>query len=485
MAEDLSFLGYNAAPNALESSNSNTPGVIDPTNPDPEGPYYRVAANLDSIGSWTFTDSNAYSGDNGRAVMLDNDSGLVLRGRQFQQRDRDGSPGRGRRGGSGVLHRRSLPQSAQTPGAPTPLGSFSITSVPPNTKPDKAGKDTNFRGLTVYNDVVYYTKGSRLATGSTPSTSSNTSGVHAPTVRRCRIRPSPCPPGVLTRRAAECASSGVQHDAGQEDHQRLPVRAVVRQPDHAVRGRRRRWQHLPSDTNPYDDAAAQTMAGLQKWTFNGAAWQLAYTLQAGLNLGQPYTVARLPDGDQRRRHRRPVGAATDGLRNITGQVNRDGTATIWAVDLDGQRLRRPGRRSPTRWSRSPTDAERASLPSNESFSTIVGADQAGSLPRGAVCRPTTVRTTVASSLRSDRGAPNARSAPPSGAGGVAHARAGAAVRRAGGSSSSGRRTTISPGALSSSQATSSGSKPWPAVAAAAITIRSKRSCAIVWRSAWR
>jgi hypothetical protein len=27
----------------------------------------------------------------------------------------------------------------------------------------------------------------------------------------------------------------------------------------------------------------------------------------------------------------PWSPATDGLRNITGQVNRDGTATIWAI----------------------------------------------------------------------------------------------------------------------------------------------------------
>ena len=59
-------------------------------------------------------------------------------------------------------------------------------------------------------------------------------------------------------------------------------------------------------------------------------WQLAYTLQSGLNLGQPYTVPGYPTGDN------PVtglpwSPATDGLRNITGRVNRDGTATIYAI----------------------------------------------------------------------------------------------------------------------------------------------------------
>ena len=51
------------------------------------------------------------------------------------------------------------------------------------------------------------------------------------------------------------------------------------------------------------------------------------------------------------------------------------------------------------------------------------------------------------------------------------------------SSIEGRSTTISPGELASSQATSSGAKPGLPWAEAAITIRSNRSLAIIWRSA--
>ena len=60
-------------------------------------------------------------------------------------------------------------------------------------------------------------------------------------------------------------------------------------------------------TGSYTAAAAQTTAGLQKWVFNGTQWNLAYTLSTGLNLGQPYSVRRLPDRRQRR-HRAAVGA---------------------------------------------------------------------------------------------------------------------------------------------------------------------------------
>ena len=61
-----------------------------------------------------------------------------------------------------------------------------------------------------------------------------------------------------------------------------------------------------------------------------ATWTLAYTLQGGLNLGQPYDVAGYPIGDNAVT-KLPWAPATDGLRNITGRVNRDGSVTVWAV----------------------------------------------------------------------------------------------------------------------------------------------------------
>ena len=59
-------------------------------------------------------------------------------------------------------------------------------------------------------------------------------------------------------------------------------------------------------------------------------WKLAYTLQSGLNLGQPYTVPGYPTGINAATGL-PWAPATDGLRNLTGRVNPDGTVTIWAI----------------------------------------------------------------------------------------------------------------------------------------------------------
>ena len=54
----------------------------------------------------------------------------------------------------------------------------------------------------------------------------------------------------------------------------------------------------------------------------GGVWTLDYTLQNGLNLGVPYVVPGLPTS---------LDPATDGLRNITGMVNGDGSVTLFGI----------------------------------------------------------------------------------------------------------------------------------------------------------
>jgi hypothetical protein len=89
---------------------------------------------------------------------------------------------------------------------------------------------------------------------------------------------------------------------------------------------------VPANGGTYTKAAAQKTAGLQKWVFDSSTgqWKLAYTLQNGVGLGQPYTIAEYPTSTNPATGL-PWAPATDGLRNITGKVNGDGTATIWAV----------------------------------------------------------------------------------------------------------------------------------------------------------
>ena len=101
---------------------------------------------------------------------------------------------------------------------------------------------------------------------------------------------------------------------------------------HAVRGGRgQRRQHLLHGTGTYTAAAgADHGRAAEVGASTNGTWTLAYTLADGLNLGAPYTVPGYPTGDNPATGL-PWAPATDGLRNITGQVNRNGTVTIWGV----------------------------------------------------------------------------------------------------------------------------------------------------------
>ena len=155
----VSFMGYVSRPSEIDVSNSNTPGAVDPTNPVP-GIDFRAAARLDQSGRLSFTETNAYSGNNGRAAILNDAPGANV----FYTAGNAGNganpqPAGVVEGAGAQIFSASLqPESAQNPGAPTPVGSFSVTQL--GDKADKIGKDDNFRGMTVSNNVLYYTKGS-------------------------------------------------------------------------------------------------------------------------------------------------------------------------------------------------------------------------------------------------------------------------------------------------------------------------------------
>ncbi len=146
----------------------------------------------------------------------------------------------------------------------------------------------------------------------------------------------------------------------------------------------------------YTIAAGQTDAGLQKWSFNGTQWVLDYVLQSGLNLGQPYGVSGYPSGP----NTYTVGTktttvgqqwapATDGLRNLTGQVNSNGTVSIWAatstVSGSGDQGADPNALVSVTDTLSDTTASQAS---GESFSTVM-APAYGQVIRGVAFAPTT------------------------------------------------------------------------------------------------
>ena len=334
----VTFMDYAAAPDTVDASNANTPGVIDPTNPVP-GAYYRAVAQLSANGKFTFTETNAYSGNNGRAAVE-----ASVDGKDYYYTA--GNAGNGANpqptgvvlgAGTQIITPSDRPEADQTVGQPTPVGSFNVTQL--GDKADKVGKDDNFRGLTLYDNVLYYTKGS--------------GGNGVDTVYFLDTTGTACPNGVgLPVAGAKLPTTGIESTlsaTGLASNmcilKGLPT-ALAKNATDASDYPFGLWFANPTtlyvaDEGAGDDTyangsytadAASTTAGLQKWVYSATAgeWQLAYTLQNGLNLGTPYTVGGYPTGINSATGL-PWAPATDGLRNLTGKVSPNGTVSIWAV----------------------------------------------------------------------------------------------------------------------------------------------------------
>ena len=334
----LTFMGYVAPANTIDASNSNTPGAVDPTNPVGIN-FFRAVATVDRSGNFTFTETNAYSGNNGRSAILNNTNGANF----FYTA---GNAGNGSNpqpdgvilgAGAQFIDPSNAPESFQTPAAPTPLGSFSVTLL--GDKADKVGKDDNFRGMTIFNNVVYFTKGS------------GSNGVN--TVYFVDTTGTACPKGVgipavgATLPIAPLNLSGVNPQNG------LPSNMCILAGFPTTLAKNLATPAAPfglwfanadtlyvadegdgfsGDTTLYTHAAAQTTAGIQKWTFNSTTktWSLAYTLQSGLELGVPYTVDHYPTGNNTATNL-PWAPATDGIRNLTGSVDIFGHVVLYGI----------------------------------------------------------------------------------------------------------------------------------------------------------
>ena len=336
----LTFMGYVAPVNAIDVSNSNTPEVVDGTNPVGEN-FYRAVAQLDDRGRFQFTETNAYSGNNGRAAILNNSNGA-----NFYYTA--GNAGNGSTpqpsgvvlgAGAQIIDPSNKPESEQAPGLPTPVASFSVTEIP-KAKADKIGKDDNFRGLTIFNNVIYYSKGS------------GSNGVN--TVYFVDTTGTACPNGVGVPSTSATLPTTPLTAPSDPSTSGLPNNMCILSGFPAIPNKSQTtvtafpfgiWfadantvyvadegDGYTGGTDLYTHAAAQTTAGLEKWVYNATTktWSLAYTLTNGLKLGSPYTVFGYPTGTNTATSL-PWAPATDGLRNITGQKNPDGTVTIWAI----------------------------------------------------------------------------------------------------------------------------------------------------------
>jgi hypothetical protein len=392
---DLTFMGYYATPNTVDVSNANTPGAIDPTNPVTSA-YYRVAAEVNESGRISYTLTNAYSGDNGRAAILNNSGGdnvLYMAGNAGNGSNPQPD---GIISGTGaqITTPQRLPETGQTPGAATPVGSFNVTQLGDTI--DKVGKDTNFRGLTIYDNVVYYTKGSG-GNGINTVYFIDTTGKACPSGVGVPQPGAKLPTSPIDYNPALLQSEGVTPYnmcilkgfpttlAKSASEDAFPFGLFFANADTVyVADEGNGTATYDPATGSYSAAAAQTTAGLQKWVFNGTQWNLAYTLSTGLNLGQPYSVAGYPTGDNAATGL-PRAPATDGLRNITGRVNPNGTVTIWAVTSTVSGSGDQGA-DPNKLVAITDKLSAAMLPADEQFVTVRSAN-GGEVLRGVSFTP--------------------------------------------------------------------------------------------------
>jgi hypothetical protein len=329
--KSVTFVGYRAgsgfvtAPNIFDVSNGNTPGLIDPTNA--AGNYYRTVGEVDARGHLMLTESNAYSGDNGRGAFKGGNGLYYLVGN-----DNSGNLTKADLKntvvGQNLAHDTGaelvIPgQTAPIPPANLKIGKFSITQItdPSTGAPyaaDKPGKDDNYRGITIFDNTLYITKGSGgngINTVYQVGSQGTLPTGDAATLATVPITILPGFPSTL--------ASGTDPGNGATTPVSYPFGIwfanaktlyVCDEGDGTL--------VTPAVNGNVATPDAQATAGLQKWTLSNGAWSLAYTINKGLNIGVPYGVKDYPTA---------INPATGGCRNLTGQVGEDGLVTVYAV----------------------------------------------------------------------------------------------------------------------------------------------------------
>jgi hypothetical protein len=328
--KSVTFVGYHGGPgfvtgpNIFDVSNGNTPGLIDPTNAA-VGQYYRSVGEVDAHGHLMVTDGNAYSGDNGRGAVKANSLYYMV--------GNDNSGNLTKKETTTTIVGEELVHSTGVellvPGQAPPLppniakiGDFEITQViEPSTglayAADKAGKDNNYRGITIFNNTLYVTKGSG-GNGINTVYQVGTTGV-LPTGDAATLATMPITilPGFPNTLATGVSSTGAVTPVAYPFgiwFANANTLYVCDEGDGMLVS--------PPVNGNAATTDAQTTAGVQKWILVNGAWQLAYVLNNGLKIGVPYSVEDYPTA---------LNPATGGCRNMTGRINNNGTVTIFAV----------------------------------------------------------------------------------------------------------------------------------------------------------
>ena len=306
----LVFVGYaGAGVGALDVSNSDAVPGQDPTNPvtfafGTAHSFARTIVSMDAFGNFVYTPTINYGGNNGRSALLGS-SGLYYT---------VGNANNGNAAAFGSANNGTNPDVTETTGleAVTPIdGASSSVAIPannsaevdpllqftfPGKKPDKPGKDDNFRGVTEFGGALYFTKGSG-SNGVQTVYTVNT----LPTVANAAAQTINIVPGFPTDSAKATGGDYTPFAVFFANSTTMYV----------------------TDEGSGDATDAASHAGLEKWSLVNGTWQLDYVLTTGL-IGTVDTNLTGADGQY-------PDVTTVGLRNLTGTVRGNGTVTLWAT----------------------------------------------------------------------------------------------------------------------------------------------------------
>ena len=309
----LVFVAYRSAGvGALDVSNSDAVPGQDATNPvtfafGDDHAFARTIVSVGARANFSYTPTINYGGNNGRAALLGSNGLYYSVGNANNGNAATFGPPVGPPNGTNpdVTMTTGLeavnPINAAVASAPIPDGNSA--QVDPllqfdcgnNGKPDKAGKDNNYRGVTEFGGALFFTKGSG-SNGKNTLYTVNT----LPSVASAPSTMISIVPGFPT----DCArATGGDY---------TPFAVFFANPT----------TMYVADEGTGNGLDASEHAGLEKWSLVNGVWQLDYVLTNGL-IGAVDTNLFGPDGQY-------PDVTTIGLRNLTGVV-KGNSVTLWAT----------------------------------------------------------------------------------------------------------------------------------------------------------
>jgi hypothetical protein len=306
--DHLVFVGYaGAGIGAIDVSNADAVPGQDPTNPvtfafGPTYAFARTIVSMDGSGTFAYTPTINYGGNNGRSALLGSNGLYYSVGNANNGNATAFGPSNGTN--PDVTETTGLevvtPINAATSNVPIPANAS--TEVDPlvqyvfgTGKPDKPGKDNNYRGVTEFGGALYFTKGSGSNGMQTVYTVPS-----LPTVASAATAQISVVPGFPTDSAKATGGTFTPFAVFFGNATTMYV----------------------SDEGSGNASDVANHAGLEKWSLVDGTWQLDYVLTQGL-IGQVDSGLGGADGPW-------PDVTTVGLRNLTGVVNGD-QVTLWAT----------------------------------------------------------------------------------------------------------------------------------------------------------